>query len=559
MDIKEGPVVPAAHRLREYWFPAVLAAVIFLAGTAPYFYAYWSTPPGERFMGVVGRGTPGANGYFMFSRQAQEGFQLMENQCTPEPLPRTFFNLEWWSLGKIARWTGLSLIMVFHLERLVAVFGLLFSVYYLASLSLDTVYQRRLAVALIGLGSGLGWTIWVANHGLGMSLIIPRDLKGVCISGYLINKPHFIRAVICAVLKYAFLLQGARTGKTRYFVYSGLMALTHSAMQPYHIPDTYLVYAAYPVLLNVRAGSWSWARFKNYMVAGAVFSPAVLYYAWMAYDGTLGMSGWERKPGFLIEYVFWIGWTFLAVAAVFPWLMRLRTAKDSTLLLGLWILAAWLMCNLYPYWGAGQEAAFYPFHVVPPILAVGGPLAWGIGALRRRPAWAVVTRRTALAAGVALVGVSMPSTAIVYAQMFTTAHSGTPDWTYYLDEDYFRTLEWLHAHDSSNGVVLASPAGSQFVFRMTRHKTVTGHDMLTARYEEKNALVHRFYSQAGDEAFKQEFVRRFSVRYVLYGDLERRLGAFTPDAYAWLRPVHTQGSTVLYAVEPGGKSDAPNP
>ncbi len=540
---------PAEHRLREYVFPSVLGLVIIAVGSLPYLYGYATAPPGQRFMGFVGRGTPGANGYLMLARQARDGAHLMENKVTPEPLPRTYFNLEWWLFGKASRWTGLSLMAVFHVGRALTVLGFCLAVYYLAALCLGSVFERRLAVLLICLGSGFGWILWCANHGLGLWLIPSRDLNGVSVPGYLINKPHFIRAGIFAALKYAFLLAGARSGKRRYFVLSGLSALAHSSIRPYHIPETYLVYALFPVLLNWREGRWSWGRFKNYALAGAVHLPAVAFFGYLAVAQTLGMSGWERKPGFLIEYVLWLGWPFLLFCVALPWYLRVREAHDATLLLTLWIVLAWLICNAYPYWGAGQEAAFYSFHIVPPILAVAGPLRWAREWLEKRRGHPLVLPPLGSAAVAAvLVVVSMPSTALVYAEMSSRLHTGHREWTYHLSEDTYQALCWLEEHGEPNTVVLASHDTSQFVPRIARNKVVTGHDMLTANYRQKNEWVRRFYGEANDGAFKRDLVARYAIRYVVYGPRERALGMADPAGLPWLRCVFRQGEAAVYEV-----------
>lgn len=550
----------AAHSanisLREYLFPLLLGLLWCILGTLPYLYAYQTTPDGEVFMGFVGRGTPGANGYFMFERQAQDGFHFMENRVTPEPLPRTFWNLEWWALGKFARWTGLSLVVVFHLERITAAFWFALAVYFLAALCLDRPAQRRLATTLVCCGAGLGWIIWCANNGLGMHLEVSRDLKGVNVPVYLVNKPHFIRAGACAALTYAFLLLGARTGKTRHFVYSGLWALAHSAMRPYHILELYTIYAVFPALLSLQHERLETRLFKQSAIAGMVHLPGVLYYVWLAWTDSLGMSGWKRVPGMLIEYFLWCGWPFIVCVVaflVFPWVLRPQQLRDSTLLLGLWILIAWAICNTYPYWSAGQEAAFYALQIAPAILALGAPLAWchqaaiqgqfgpGLQTLAAKP------RFTRIAA-VVLILLSLPTTAVTYGQLFTTLRGNSHGWTFYISQGLLDALKWLDRNTPPSSVVLAAHDTSQFIPRVARNKIVTGHDMLTADYNTKNAEVNRFFANSGDEDFKRALIKRYNVRYILHGPLERQLGPCNPASFPWLRPIHSTSDTTLYEV-----------
>lgn len=548
MSVGFPPETPPRARLGEYLFPGLLALFCVLAGTMPYLYAYWTAPAGEVFMGFVGRGTPGANGYFMLARQAQEGYHLMENLATPEPLPRNYFNFEWWLTGKASAWTGLSPEAVFHVDRILSVFGFALAAYYLASLSIASVFWRRIAVSIICLGSGFGWLIVLAN-GLGLDLEISRDLKGVQVFGYLVNKPHFIRAGIFAMLTYGFVVEGLRRKQLRWFLLSGFAALCHSSIRPYHIIELHVIYAAIPIMLAWRDQDWRLRRFLPFVAAGAVHAPAVAYYMLYMYLGSLGMSGWKRVPGFLLEYVLWLSWPFLVLVATIPFFLRLRGQRIDVLMLSTWIVTAWLICNLYPYWGAGQEAAFYAFHIVPAILVLAGPMLWVANWLHGFPAIAARWKASyRLPVALALVALSLPSSAYVYRDMFTSLHRDHPHWTFYLPESVYDALHWIEAELPSNNVILASHDTSQFIPRFSHNKVVTGHDMLTANYDEKNWIVARFYGQAGDLDFKWQTVRRFNVGYVVEGPLERKLGVARLAEIPWLEAVYQQGDVTIYRV-----------
>lgn len=539
---------------REYLFPLAIGLFFVALGTLPYLYAYQTTPEDSTFMGFVGRGTPGANGYLMFAKQVRDGGHLMENQFSPKPLPRAYFNLEWYVFGKFSGLTGLSLIATFHVFRVLTVLGYVCAVYFLASCCIAHVGLRRLAVSLITLGSGLGWPLWIAGRVSGFDFPESIDLRGVCVPGHLVNKPHFIRAGLFAALKYGLLLRGEQTGKRRYFVASGLAALAHASLHPYPLPTNYLVYAGFPAVLCLRDGHFSLARFKNYALAGLILFPAVLYYAWMAHTNVLGMEGWTRQSLFLVETLVWLGIPAVAVVVYFLGtgftVERIRTARPETLLIVLWLVMAWFVVNLYPYFPAGHESAIYPYMIAPALLLVLGPVpAWRRWARARGWPWARGTLAACL-----LVLACMPSSVYVYTRFFRDLHH-TPrhmPWRFYLPNSLLDAMAWLDKNTPKGSVVLASPETAQFIPRLTHNKVVAGHDMISPNHHQKAADIWRFYHAPGDAGFKDWFAAKNRVKYVLLGPFEDPGTGLAPEELDWLKPAYeSRGVRVFRVVWPG--------
>lgn len=543
---------------REYFFPLALAAAFVVLGSLPYLYGHWTAPEDARFMGFVGRGTAGANGYLMLARQVADGGHLMQNQYTPEPTPHTYFNLEWWLFGKCARVTGVSLVGVFHLWRVLTVVAYFLALYWFAGLCLGTRGARRFAVLLIAFGTGFGWLVWTANRFTGLALPPSLDLAGVCVPGYLVNKPHFMRAAVFALLKYGLLLRGEQTGKRGYFALSGLAALGHSVVRPYHLAETYLVYAALPLVLAWRDGRLDARRAGNYALAGAVLLPAVAYYGWMAFENTLGMAGWRRQSLFLLQLVLWLGWPFLVACGYFvargfaPG--RVRAASTPAILLGLWLFTAWLLLNTFPYFPAGQELAWYALATVPPIAVLMGPWVetrdWlrgrfpGLSARLERP-------RAIRLLAAALLLAALPGTVYVWANLFRDLHRTRPEamWRYYLDTSVLETVAWLGAREHPDPpVLLATPATAQFVPRIADVRVVCGHDMLSPHFYQKQRELARFFRLAGEPGYKRWLIDRYHVGYVLVGPEEQAAGDFDADRLPWLRQVYSAGEVRLYAV-----------
>lgn len=564
---------PPKGPLSEYRFAAVLALAVVVVGSLPYAYGYYHAGEGTRFMGFVGRGVFGLNGYLMLARQAQDGWHLFENLTTSDDVPRVFFNLEWWLFGKMARWTGLSLIAVFHIWRAASVVLFVFSAHFLLRLCLDTPFQRKFALALIALGSGFGWVLWGASKTItmlfppaqqwaqdqfvsavrleGLLFPMPVDVTGVSVPAYLVNQPHFIRAVAFAALTYAFLLAGERTGRRAYFVCSGLAALLHAVIRPFNVPEMYLVFMLFPALLCLRDGRLDAARFKNYALAGLILLPMVVYYAYLAHVNAMGSGRPNWRPGLFVDHLLWLGLPFALMWFAFRGVGHLRTARPSGILLALWVFLAFLIEQAYPYYRTGQEAAFAAYVIVPSILAIGPMRAiYGWLCDCGRLQWLDPrSKRFKRAAATAVVVCCMPSFLIAYAGMFTGLRQ-RPE-PHYISDDVYGALEWFEDNARRHDTVLASFEMGQLAPRIAGVKTYQGHYMITGNFKQKYADAQRFYARPGDEAFKRALVAGHRIRFVLLGPSERHANGFEPSGHGWLRERFSKGSVAIYEVVEG--------
>ncbi len=511
------------YSLNEFVLPVVVGIFVFAIGSVPYIYGYSIANEERVFTGLVGKGTAGTNGYLMFLRQTIEGEKWHRNQCTPEKINKPYINIEWWILGRIARVLNLSPIQFFHLDRFFAVLLFALSLYFLLVATLSSVLQRIFCFFLIVFGSGFGWVLWMLNHYLDINLPLSWDVEGTQIFGYLVNKPHFIRGFGLAILMYSMLIRGFQTGKPGYFLVGGIVALLHSFMRPFLIPESYAVCFLFPLFYCWRLRNWESKWFVLSSLPAIISLPGVLYYVWLTITDPLGMKGWSEyhqflgKPGFLIEYVFGVGWTFLLLIPFFFYIVKRCVEKVSYLIIFTWLMIAWLVCNLYPYWKVGQESGLYAFLVVPPILTVIGPYKWlldMLNSLRWRGVDFLKTRGLILLASILILG-SLPSSAYVYTNMFTSLKYGHPLWTYYMSRGTFNALNWLKAKASRDAVVIASFRTSQFIFANTNCKSVTGHFMLTREFVKKDEEVKRFYVEADNIDFQRYLIRKYNIEYIL--------------------------------------------
>jgi len=542
------------QRFSEYRFPALLALLFVVFGTIPYCYGYLHTAPGMRFMGLIGRDVRGGNVYLMFANQAKEGDNLFEDRLTAEELPRSYVNVEWWLFGRLARWTGLSMISLFHIGRVVSVMLLTFSAYFLISQCLDTVFQRRFALALMGFGSGFGWMWWLISK---LTHTVPPplyDIDGVSVFGYLINKPHFIRVQAFAMLTFAFLLVGERSGKRLFFILSGVCALARASMRAFGLPETYLLFFLFPALLCLKERRFNLARFKNYALAALLPLPAVLSHVHVMLSGVLGpvLTGFELKSPYFLDYIIWFGLPFLLMFINFEGFTHLRHMRPSSLLLVLWIMLSFLISQSHPYLRIGMEGCI-ALLLVPSILATAGPLKRIHRRAVRSQLFASLVRRGvspeafSLVLASVLIGFCSLSSVIVYGRMFTRLRNCPAP--YYMSNGLYDSLVWLGENTNREDTVLACPDTGIYIPRVAGNKTFTGHWALTLNWDEKNRAVERFFAVRGDEEFKKRLVTTYRIRYVLLGPHEKRPGGIAPSDHSWLKEAYSRGNVVVYEVE----------
>jgi len=541
------------NKFGEYWFPAAVAVALIVVGSIPYCYGYLNACPDMKFVGLVGRDVPGGNMYLAWQRQAATGHLLLSNHYTPEHSPAALVLPEWWLMGNAARWTGMSPIAVFHVGRVLSVLFFLFSAYFMVSLCLDTLFQRRFAVLLLVFGSGFGWIPWLVAQVSPFEYPLSYDVDGINVFGMLIGKPHFIRAFALVLLTYALVLEGERTGRRRWFVLSGLCALVHINMRPYIVPETYLLYTLFPILISIKEQKISFTRFANYAIAALIPLPMVLYYVYLMYFGPLGptWSHLDLAPPHFATYVLWYGMPFLLLFVCFEGFGRVRHMRPTTILLVLWIMLSFGLAQSYPYLKGAYEAA-YGMHLVPPILVTVGPLRTIFGWLKRTRVYGSLfgknmspETRKHIVAGVFILLCSL-SNVVVLGTMFT--RMSNCNHPFYISNDFYESMRWLDENSRYGDTVMATTRSGMYIPRFSGNRVFTGHFNLTVKFAEKNELAERFFGKRGDDQFKRRVVTEYNIRYVLVGPYEMRPDGMRPADHPWLDRVFSQGEVSIYEV-----------
>ncbi len=247
---------------------AVIGLVLVVC-TLPVLYAYATTPPDMRYMGILVN-VPDHAQYFQWMREFTTAW-LSPNKLTPEPNAPVFFNLLWVVLARVGALLGLpfetSYQIMYQALRVVATITFLLLVYRMCAWFFNDISRRRAAFLIATFTSGFGWVLVLMKYTVtNGALINPLDVfvaEGNTFYS-LLGQPHFIGAALY-ILTFDLMLRGQTKKQWRYMVAAGLFAQFMGWQHAYDLVIVYAVIATYVVFLTVRDRRIPW-----FMVGSAI-------------------------------------------------------------------------------------------------------------------------------------------------------------------------------------------------------------------------------------------------------------------------------------------------
>ncbi len=142
----------------EWRWVIIIGGLLVALTLLPYAWAFNAIPPGgsTQFMGILYNPQDGAT-YLAKMGEGSRGSWQFVLAHTPEIQEGSFINIYYLLLGQLAKFLGLSNLLMFHIARLVASFFMYIAIYHLGSTIFSRVRSRRLFFMMLAVGSGLGW------------------------------------------------------------------------------------------------------------------------------------------------------------------------------------------------------------------------------------------------------------------------------------------------------------------------------------------------------------------------------------------------------------------
>ena len=510
----------------EWRWAAIRAAILVVAASLPYLIA-WAAAPGDLvYTGFLSNPEDGQT-YLAKMRQGWEGAWRFTLPYTPEPHRGEFLITAYLALGRLARWTGLPLIVVFHLARAVAGFLLLLAVYDAAACFFSDRAQRRFAFTLTALGSGFGWLALLAGR-MTVDIWVP---EGFVFYSLFVN-PHFPLsiALMWLALRWSVTPWGGRRIEGRRLAGVAAAAAGLGLLQPFCLLTVGAVLLVYTLILWAQKRRLPWRE----VVSGLVFAAAGLPFVLNAYLATLrnpAFAAWSAQNQTLspppLDYV--LGYGLVLILALPGIAAALRRRRDSD-----WLLVAWVGCT--------AALLYLPFSLQRR-LVMG--LILPLGALAAR-GWARLTRQRRPRTGLLWATVSLTNVVLIVVALFGvwTGHEAL-----FVRQDERAAMDWLAEHAPPDALVIAAPSTGLLIPTYGGQRVFYGHPFETAHAELRARQLEAFYAR-GDRALLQEPVA-LEADYVFYGPRERALcdGAWAPDP-AW-RAVYENDTVALYQIAPG--------
>lgn len=562
----ESTKVSGARVSRQEWrWVLGWSAVILLITSLPYLYGALISTPQSQFNGLV-IGVVDGNSYLAKMRLgATDGWRYYIFY-TSEPHPGAHLFLFHLLLGKVARLSGLSLVLVYHLARIGCGFFLLASVYRFAAFFSDVRPVRRLAFWMVGVGGGLGWLVTLL--GLSDRLGLPLDFYSpeAFLFHALLALPHLSLAGGLLLWALPLLWVAWESHKLRYAWLAGLALLGMAIIAAFYIVIAAVVMGigwllrrwrmrreaarppdprrppSRPGTGTGRAGG-GWIEAGQAVLAFTIAAPAPLYNAYVFTTNPI-FKIWAAQNLILspppVHYLLAFG-PLALLAALGAWTeWRLGRGRDVGSMRRLWLIG-W--CAVVPL------LVYIPFNLqrrltlgVQVALSIWAALGlWRLAGSGRR--WRIAS--TSLVALLSLTNllILIGAGLEVSRRSPPLFHSGT----------VVGAADWLGAQATPDQVVLADFETSNYLPTRMSARVFAGHSPETVHVEMKLELLRRFFGENSDD-FRRRLLADYGINYLFYGPAERVLGAFDPSQVSYLRQVYDNGGVQIYqVVNPGGR------
>jgi hypothetical protein len=548
--------VSATERRWVLW----LALVVMVITTLPYLVGYAAQGSDHRFSGFV-IGAEDGNSYVAKMLAGTYGAWLFRSPYTAYPQKGMLIFLPYLLLGKLAAPPGLheQLIALFHLFRIVAGVLEILATYEFLAFFLDNIRARRLGVALVTLGGGLGWLL--VMFGLhDWSGSFPLDFFSPETFGFLgvYGVPHLALAralMLWALLAFvkAATKEFQANSKEEIQKSAPLFAIAKVSflwllaglVQPLDTVEIGMVVFWYMVCLLVwqafrktGGASIDWIAWRRLIrltiLAGILPGLLALYNAWMYFRDPY-VTSWMSQSMLRSPHPFHYLVAF-GMVAPYAWfggrsLLRKRPTEG-------WLLVGWII--LLPV------LAYLPLSVQRR-LPDGIWVAWVALVMVALEEWASRTKTSQIwkrYLPFAPLCLLFLSTFFLLAGGFRVAMRAAQP--LFRQSDEIAVFEWIGSNAEPGSIVLTSYETGNPLPAWAPAHVLIGLGSESIHLEALQTQVKAFYSASTPDVSRNDLTDRLNIDYVFYGPSERALGDWNPELAPYLSLVFRAGDYSLF-------------
>jgi hypothetical protein len=484
--------------------------------------------------------------YLAKMRQGYEGAWAARLPYAVEPHPGIpLFYLFYTLLGRVGRWTGLSLPLLYHSARVVCAAFLLSTAYRFIAFILPKPNWRWTAFLLATVASGFGVWVVLLTGSFTLGGITPIDLWPLDFYTFALwfLSPHQTLGIALFLLILQSVVTYWETLEPRRLVPGIVAALVEGFLFPF-LP---LVYG---ITLAI---AWLWERrwrIAPLATIGAVILvvilplPIVINYwlglrghaAWISFSSqnlTLSPPVWHYLLGYGVVGLLALpgGW--------WAWREGPRGRLAVTLVVVSLILA-YLPANF-------QRRLITGAHVPMCALAAAGIHGWLLPLWGRwRPASRAKLIYRANLTRVGVVAFSAISSSYVWLSILISVLAYSSG--IYIPGDAAVGIRWLGTETSSHARILSAYTIGTVIPAYTGRRVFWGHALETPFLDQKRAEATQFFSAETSDAERRATLGRYGISHIFYGPDERAMGGFDPASATYLRPVFRYNTVTVYTV-----------
>jgi hypothetical protein len=455
-------------------------------------------------------------------------------------------------LGKLARLSGLSLVKVYHLARLLCGLVLLWMIYVFIAYFVRFVALRRIAFLLVCCSNGLGWLLIT----LGLSsdtpidFVLPEAFTFLIIYAF----PHLALARTLMLGTFLLTLTAFRHTQFLQAILAGIACFLVGLIVPFYVGVIYVVLGSYLIALLWKRRQMPWRELGLMATVAFISAPVLLYNGYVFWFNPI-FRVWAEQNLILSPHPLYYvsGYAIVALLAIGGIGYVLRRSESEGLFLVSWVLVVpfllYIPFNL-------QQRLIEGFQIPLCILASLGlaryvlPVVTRSGLTRSLTHFQRYTRsKLRRFVTTAIILLTMPSNLLLIAtSMIQVSHLLPP---IFHERIELEAIDWLAAHTQPSDIVLSSCQVGNYIPVRAGNRVFLGHFLETIHAEEKENIVRQFFQAQTSDAYREEILLRYDITYLFYGPDERALGDFQPATRPYLEEAFTNGRYTIYEVNPG--------
>jgi hypothetical protein len=539
---------------RETWTAILIATLTVCVANSPYLLAYASESPHLSFGGVV-MNFEDAHGYLAKMNQGAAGRLTYQIPFTSEEHEGAFIGGFFLALGWICALTGLPVIWMWHLSRLIFGFLLLLSAYSFIACFVQNAGQRLVSFLLVCFAGGFGWLVLLTGRFsiLGFDLI-DFKMPEAHIFFSLLTFPHFVLGACLLVAIFVSMLLLHRTRRWRYAGCAGLASFALAVVHPYNLlvaAGTLGLWLLVIACIKRRAPVMESA---GAVAAGLMALPVLAYYLYV-FDSNPAFGAWAAQSGSAspnpVHY--FIGFGPLLILGLPAMVREARRVDTESILPLIWVVVVAILV----YAPLKQQRRMVEgVHIPLSVLATMGLYSWYLPRLERsaivrklitlrRKAYSPRRMRNYIIFVVLVL--TVPSNLYILASL--TATVVQRPYPFFHERPENEAIDWLASETTPRDTVLTAYGTGSYIPARIDHTVFVGYWAETANFDTKLAIVDRFYHDGTPDSWRMQTLEQYGIAYVYSGPRERLLGAFDPGGVDYLTPVFANELVTIYRVE----------